>query len=220
MFNVDKNINIPKSLAREKLINGRYSCDDVITQLKNDFFEKCYLCEAKLCDNEITIDHFMAHLGDTNKKFNWANLFLCCRHCNNIKDSVYNNSRAKDNTNILDCTNSEDKVYDWIEYGFKQFPKPEVVINEKNDAVKVKNTINLLNKIYSENRNSKTRTAGAWVIKNKISGEMAEFITCLEHDPHSSKVRDSLSRTSPFSAFKRQIIKNIREYSALKKYFD
>ena len=48
----------PESLATEKLKpNGKYDCNDVLIRLRNDFKEKCYICEEGDI-NSTNIEHF------------------------------------------------------------------------------------------------------------------------------------------------------------------
>lgn len=67
--------------------------------------------------------------------------FLVCPHCNNTK--------LGNEDEILDCTNSSHKIYDWIEYNFTSFPKTKVELKIINNIDIVNNTVTLLDKIYN-----------------------------------------------------------------------
>lgn len=240
MFNVDKCINIPESLAKEKKKNGTYRSGDVLKQLKIDFFDKCYLCETKLSENEITIDHFKPYLNsDLHKKFDWYNLFLCCKNCNSTKGSDYNNLQK--NKDILDCTNKDHKVYDWLlySYGVNKFNKLkgltveiDVAIDESKDNKShiklIEHTKNLLNTIYNSKEIKDKKLSRNVEIKDSLVKELGRFrdiLRQLDEDAFANneiynQIKEAISRKSPFSAFKRQIIKNKPEYYELKKYFD
>ena len=74
MFEVDRSYPDPESLALEKTkSSGKYNKPDVLYRLRDDFHNKCYLCEQKELTS-INIEHFVAHRGDVDLKFNWDNL--------------------------------------------------------------------------------------------------------------------------------------------------
>lgn len=78
--------------------NGSYSKPDVVKQLKEDFHNKCYICE--LSDlQDAQVEHLLPHLDGKypERKFDWNNLFWSCGHCNNVK-----NQRIYDE-GIIDC---------------------------------------------------------------------------------------------------------------------
>ena len=59
---------------------GDYKCGDVLELLKNDFKNKCYICECKESLISRNTEHFIPHKGDKNLKFDWNNLFWSCSH--------------------------------------------------------------------------------------------------------------------------------------------
>jgi hypothetical protein len=71
MFSVVRSQPAPASLATEKLkTSGEYNKPDVLVRLKEDFYNKCYLCEEKAI-SKIEVDHFLPHLNGTylDRKF-------------------------------------------------------------------------------------------------------------------------------------------------------
>ena len=88
MVKVERSVTAPASLAEEaKKVSGKYDMPDVIKQLREDFHDKCYICEmAKLQDP--VVEHLLPHKNGKYKdrKFDWNNLFLSCGHCNNVKN--------------------------------------------------------------------------------------------------------------------------------------
>jgi len=120
MVNVRKSYPAPECPAEEKKMkNGDYKCGDVLERTKNDFRNKCYICEYK-SPSTINVEHFIPHKGDKELKFDWDNLFWACGHCNNTKLDKYGS--------MLNCTNSEHDVVNWIRYEMKPFPKEKVVV--------------------------------------------------------------------------------------------
>ena len=97
MVKIERTSTAPPSLAVEKKkASGEYNKEDVMDQLYQDFHGKCYLCGIKP-PYGIEVEHLRPHKGDIDRKFDWNNLFLSCRHCNSVK----NQGRYDDM--ILDC---------------------------------------------------------------------------------------------------------------------
>lgn len=71
MFNVTRTQEAPESLSRRV----SYSEEDVLNELSKIFHDKCYLCEIK-DPTSLNVEHFYAHQGDLDKKFDWKNLYL------------------------------------------------------------------------------------------------------------------------------------------------
>ncbi|WP_277406083.1 hypothetical protein [Lacrimispora xylanisolvens] len=99
MVKVDRSYPAPKSLAVEAKKNtGSYSEEDVIAQLKNDFHNKCYICEMnELQDPQV--EHLLPHKNGRYpfRKFDWENLFWSCGHCNGVKN------REEYEESIINC---------------------------------------------------------------------------------------------------------------------
>lgn len=99
MVKVDRSYPAPKSLAVEaKKNSGSYSEEDVIAQLKNDFHNKCYICEMnELQDPQV--EHLLPHKNGRYpfRKFDWENLFWSCGHCNGVKN------REEYEESIINC---------------------------------------------------------------------------------------------------------------------
>lgn len=218
MVKVERSYPSPPSLEVEKQkTNGRYSQKDVVNQLRNDFWDKCYLCEMKnLQDPEV--EHLIPHKGiDLELKFDWNNLFLSCGHCNNVK-----NARKYD-SGIINCCNVDPESVLTFRY-----ENGNVIINtkEKTDII-VANTAQLLDEIYNKT-NTGLRVIKCQVRVNQLSSEMNELYKMLfeyEKQPDDSLIRRKigvmLSRKSAFAAFKRQYVRdNIRLYPNLKEFVE
>lgn len=99
MVKVERSMPAPESLETEsKKANGSYCESDVVERLKADFHDKCYICGLnRLQDPEI--DHLLPHKNGKypDRKFDWNNLFWCCRHCNSVKN------KRKYDEGIIDC---------------------------------------------------------------------------------------------------------------------
>lgn len=223
MINTIKSTPPPECLEKEsKKANGNYSCGDVLERLTNDFFNKCYLCEWGPLTS-MNVDHFKPHKGDKDLKFDWDNLFLACPHCNGTKGGGYDN--------ILNCTNAEHDVENWIKYEMADDSYiGEVKLTILKDKKIVGNTVKLLNEIYN-GFSTVHKQAESSNIREILSRELAHFQGLLKKyyenvederkEYYFNKIKKHLRKSSAFTAFKRWIIK---ENPVFKKdfqhYFD
>lgn len=99
MISIEKK-PVPEEL--EKLVKDtkNYRHQVVVEKIKNNFNNKCYLCELKE-STSINIEHFILHRGNEELKYKWSNLYFACGHCNGIKGHRYDN--------ILDPLNDDIK---------------------------------------------------------------------------------------------------------------
>ncbi len=226
MINVIKSQPAPDCLANEKAkgtrskvgkngktlveIVGNYNCGEVLTRLKTDFHNKCYLCEDKGLTT-INTEHFVPHQGDIDLAFDWENLFSVCGHCNNTKLAML--------LKLLNCTDSTIKITDLIEFKAFGMPKErlEIKATHQNPTVETKNTIELLNYIYSGKTTLKKIESEN--LRERVTHEIADFTKYLrkfyqyglnqeEKEKYRTKIRRKLSPESPFTAFKIWIVKN------------
>lgn len=210
----------PTCLSIEKAKNnGDYKCGEVLLRLKTDFNNKCYLCESK-APNSINVEHFKAHQGDKDLKFDWNNLFWACAHCNNTKLAIFDN--------ILNCTNAEHQVEEAIELRMNPFPFEQVEVIPHQEKEVVLETTKLLNRIY--NGHTKLKKIESANIRSAILLEIKKFqdvlIKYFEVNNPEYKERlyfeldEHLNSSSPFCSFKRWIIRrNPTMYSQLKDLF-
>lgn len=138
MFNVVRRDDAPASLARKV----SYSDFDVVEALKQDFFDKCYICETK-DPMSLNVEHFYAHEGSDDKKYEWKNLFYACARCNNFKRHHYNN--------LIDCTKNNIDALRLIRHAPPVTPWAETLIIEaKSDDEQTVSTANLISRIFNE----------------------------------------------------------------------
>ncbi len=210
MIFLPKSENTPPCLEIEKQkANGTYNCEGVLEALRNDFYNKCYICEDRE-PHSINIEHFVPHKGNKDLMFAWENLFYCCSHCNNNKlaRAVFDE--------ILNCTIETDGVDIKIKYEIDPFPgeKARIIALENNN--KVNNTVRLLNEIY--NGTTTLKKIESANIRNKLLSEIRKFQDLLfeyvnddynqeEKIEFKRKIIQQLRPTSNFTAFKRWIIR-------------
>ena len=211
-----------EKLAEEKSkSNGTYNIPEVVHALKEEFHDKCYICEQKNIKS-INIEHFKPHKG-SNKElmFDWNNLYYACGHCNNLKLAKYDN--------ILDPGNPEEDVEESIHYGMPILHKrAQVEITACIDNEKTHNTVELLNYVY--NGKTAIKDIEAVNIKNDLVKELVQFTSWLreydddeleedEKDCLKRNIRKGLNVKSAFTAFKRQIVKDTNYlYEEFKDY--
>lgn len=73
MVKVERSFPAPASLALEsQKANGSYSMPDVVKQLKEDFHNKCYICELNELQ-DAQVEHLLPHLDGKypKRKFDW-----------------------------------------------------------------------------------------------------------------------------------------------------
>lgn len=215
MINVVKSYPAPSSLEIEKnkAINannherGNYNLADVIEQLEKDFKKKCYICETKATSFEV--EHLVSHRKNIDLKFNWDNLFLSCRHCNNIKSTSFDE--------ILNCAKEDVEAH--IKYKMDLFPMAEVEITTTSKDVRVLKTVELLDKCFN-GEHTPTKNLDAKNIRDNILNqlnifrtEINEYFEAIENDeedeiPNIKKsIKRHLNNNSEYASFKRCIIK-------------
>lgn len=216
MINIKRSYPSPESLKKEKekelkgiKESGSYRNDDVVKRLMKDFKGKCYLCESFATSSQI--EHLKSHRGDIELKFDWNNLFLCCTHCNNIKNKFYDN--------ILDCTKED--VESRIRYKMDIFPGSDVYLYPLENDIRTKETVELLEKCY--NGTTQLKKIDSSNIKKDILNELKAFLglinnyfEIIEEDEYDneellivkSKIKRTLGVNSKYTSFKRWIIKD------------
>jgi uncharacterized protein (TIGR02646 family) len=212
----EKSQPAPVCLAHEQTkASGDYKCGDVLTRLQADFKNKCYICEAQ--PTAINVEHFRPHKGDRHLMFDWNNLYWACVHCNNTKLAEY--------TNILDCTNPNDRIEERIRYFCESFPKEIITVEVLDDnprtiatgelILAVLNGVTPLKRLESAN------------LRSQILEEVSNFLEKIDNYRRSvdesqekayllRKIKAHLQADSPFTSFKRWII---RDNDRLKQEF-
>ena len=222
MVNLEKSQPPPQCLEKEKeKVNGDYKCGDVLERIKEDFNNKCYICEYKEPPS-INVEHFLPHRGDKDLKFDWNNLFWSCAHCNNTKSDRFDN--------ILNCTNPEHDVENWMKYEMKPLAGEEVKITPLNEDEMVETTARLLMSVYNGTTPLKVIESGN--IRKVLLKELQDFQGQLlvyyednidddERRYCQKKIKEHLKKSSAFTAFKRWIIKDNQSFKQdFEQYLD
>jgi len=196
------------------IVGKNYNTPEVVKQLEQDFFNKCYICEIKK-PTTVNIEHFIAHKGDESLKYNWDNLFLSCGHCNNSKLEKFDN--------LLNCTILADKVDVALHYYCNPMPKEKPIFKILTPSDKANQTKELLEKCFNgEHTGQKTLESSN--LRDSLLKEILvfqkllfEYFECSDKEYFLNKIKEHLSNRSSFTAFKRWII---RDNSYLKNEFE
>lgn len=199
MFSVSRPADAPASLARRT----KYDSEDVYQAICNIFYNKCYLCETKE-PHDINVEHFRAHMGNDELKYDWSNLYFACSRCNNIKGDAYNN--------LLDCCNPQDNVLKAIKHlpPITPYAKTvQIIINLDSDSAKA--TQELLNKIYNSEHTVNKKVSGSYLRKKifdqynllltQINSYYNPVATQAEKDAIIERIKLLTSKEQPYSAF-------------------
>lgn len=152
MFNVVRSQAVPKSLSAKQ----SYSGPDVVEALSQAFHDKCYICEIKE-PLSLNVEHFQAHKGCEEKKFDWNNLFFSCARCNNFKRHHYDD--------IVDCTDLNSNVLMLIRHKPPLTPYSDIQIQAMSDDPNVVRTANLLSRVFNEDDTGNKAVAGIYLRK-------------------------------------------------------
>lgn len=211
MVKIERSSKVPASLAIEKAKGTKnYREQDVIFQLNADFYGKCYLCEIDELQS-VQVEHLRAHHGtDRDRMFDWNNLFLCCPHCNNMKNKqIYEE-------NILDCCQVDpEKVLD------QELLADHVVVTALADTEEAKITAQLLTECF-ETRNTGIRVLECQTRVNALKRTMIILYKALEaykankSEKNMRVLRAILDRRYKFAGFTRTYVRrHISEYPEL-----
>lgn len=217
MVKVKRSFPAPESLAEEeKKTAGRYDKPDVIERLKEDFNNKCYICEMKELQDP-NVEHLLPHKNGKypKRKYDWANLFWSCSHCKRVKNS------SKYDEGILDCCRQDPEEH----LSFK-LENDNVVVDvkdktdvlQKRTALLVTETFSLKNtgmRIYKSNERFR--------LLQKEMNLLYKQLEKLHKNPESKvtirMVCSLLRRESAFAAFKRCYVReHAAEYPQLQKF--
>lgn len=218
MIKIERSFPAPSSLAAEAAKNnGSYEKPDVVERLKEDFHNKCYICELKNLQDP-QVEHLLPHKNGKyhDRKFDWNNLFWACGHCNGVKN------QRKYDSGILDCCkiDPEQKIIFRLKQNDIELLSTMVVPDEET-----KRTMELVREVFN------LRNTGLRVYKSDMRfKELQKEMNCLfdnleklKADPKSPlvlrKLRALLKREAAFAAFKRCYVReHLSDYPQLATY--
>ena len=216
MVKIERRITDKTEAARSSLIEAKkqdsgYNTEEVNVALQEIFYGKCYICENKEATS-YQIEHLVPHRNNIDIKYDWDNLFLSCAHCNNTKLGKYEP--------ILDCTKED--VDNRIAFRKKGYFGTEEILEfiPLDMEEKVVNTVRLLEDVY--NGTTPQKKMEAKLIRRKLRNELSSFKEYIreyreaeegeEKEDLLYQIRKELKASSSFTAFKRWLVKDNREY--------
>lgn len=216
MIKINRNIQSQKIIDAKNVLNeekakssGTYNKPEVFEALKLVFNKKCYICENKNITT-YNIEHFRPHKDDVNLKFDFDNLLLACGHCNNIKLGNFEN--------ILDCSTVDiDELIAFRKKGNFIWDE-KIEIEPLKHTLEIDETVELLTKVYEGTTDMKKLESCN--IRKELRKEIANFIEAINEYESSDGddkedaemlIKRQLKANSPFTAFKRWIIRDNKE---------
>lgn len=211
-----------------KKTSSQPSQDKMLEVLKKDFFEKCYLCEDKVDSRYLEIEHFLpkkpkgSKNEDLTRKNSWENLMLACSDCNKRKGNLEPILNP-----ILADEKIDEKIYFRITLDENTINGSKIVIDTKNqENEKTQNTIKLLKQIHNgKSGSAKIKSAD---LREKIYDEIVKFKSFIQSYHLTEKqqrknellqsIIEGLSNRTPFTAFKRWIVKDNPHYQEFIQY--
>lgn len=203
----------PPSLAVEKQkgLNGSYSGGDVIEQLREDFHDKCYICELKnLQDPEI--EHLIPKGKNIDLTFDWNNLFWSCGHCNSVKNN------KKYNGKIINCCLEDPEKHISCSYADNEV-NIRALDNEESSKMTAELVYNVFNYKNTDMRVYKSDFR-IKALQNEMNNFFDEFGKYKEKQSNLNRKRiiARLRRSSAFAAFKRGYIRGNKAYAEFQQY--
>ena len=199
--------NVTKSAAPATPFT--YQDELVVQQIKDDFFDKCYLCEEKV-PRHLEVEHFYPQLHFPLLINNWNNLICICEKCNKIRPKNINTVGQE----VYDpCTHDVDN---FIKLKFNDSQEIDINIVDTTNPLDV-NTKALLDRIHN---GIGSKSLSYKDLRKLIINEVAEFELAIENyfttnikDGYRVLIKKYLSNKSAFTAFKRWIVRDNPKYS-------
>ena len=217
MIGVKRSPDAP-SVLLTSTAEDRYRHDDVVERLFEDFHGKCYICEiSPVQDPEV--EHLLPHKNGTipGRKFDWNNLFLCCRHCNGVKN------KAKYDERVIDCCVRDPEALLEQEL-VKDMVCVSTVDKEDSEAV---GTAELIEEVFTSSNTglrehaSAVRLAELQKCMNILYKMIGEYHADPTNLPAKKRIRKMLRKESKFAGFTRCFArKKLEDYPELAPFLD
>ena len=195
MIRVRKSGKVPRSLVE----TATYDKDDVVRQLSEDQYEKCYICERHLTA-DFEIDHLCGRSSELSRQ--WSNLLFACNYCNKKKSNGYHNILNPLSVNI------EEEIVQGMDYSRKL-----AVFAGVQDSPEHDETVKLLDLIFNGTRKG-LRTYReerffeyAMSVINRFYNLVNEYLFSSEMRSEML-IREELQPDKEFLGFKFHIIKS------------
>jgi hypothetical protein len=192
----------PKPIKKTK----DYQNDPNFSALKEDCFNKCYICEYDKATT-LQVEHRISRKKEISLKYEWNNLFLSCGHCNSIKLDKYDS--------VLDPSECDPEEY--ISLSLANVPN-EVIVDVLLVDISAEDTAKLLRYVYNGGLTA-IKDAESEKLRRALIECICKFIKIIENykkepsEGYDELIVEEISRSSAFAAFKRKIIRDDIELS-------
>lgn len=200
--------NVTKSAA--PAIPFTYQDELVVQKIKNDFFDKCYLCEEKV-PRHLEVEHFFPQVHYPLLINDWNNLISICEKCNKIRPK---NVNCAGHEVYHPCNHDVDN---FIKLKFNSKQEVEITIVDLTNPLNT-NTKALLDRIHN---GTNTKSLSYKDLRKLIMNEIGDFELAIENyyntnikDGYRVLIEKSLSKKSAFTAFKRWMVRDDAKLSA------
>ncbi|MDR1083859.1 MAG: HNH endonuclease [Deltaproteobacteria bacterium] len=167
---------------------------------------KCYICED--ASEVLTVDHIKPRNSYPDLEYDWYNLLLACEHCNGVKGSNYS-----DIISPIECDPEAE-----IAFAPAVSKLDRVDVTAISKSQKAANTVKLLNAVYNAENADPKRKLECARLKNKLWSELVKFRYYIEYfdkPGYNKLICENIGRASVFAAFKRKIIRDDPQLSAV-----
>ena len=209
MIRIKKSGCCPKSLLSKK----KYDGEDVKKQILDDQNDKCYICE-RILTTDFEIEHLRSKNNYLDLKYDWNNLLVSCKYCNDKKSDLFDNIPNPVTNNI------EDEIEQRIDFKYRK-----AVFKSNKNAPELCECIELLNRIY--NGTGRLRKIKEERFFNELSDNLSHFCGLVKDYLESptienkKEIEEELSIYSESLGFKYWIIKdNPNLYSVFKSFLN
>jgi len=188
-----------------------YRKNEVINILVEDCHGKCYICEDK--PTTINVEHIVSHRSDPALRFDWANLFIACGHCNGIKHTEYDD--------ILDPTECDPEEHIALSVNIKDNLIKQVFVEPLTTDSSIVQTVKLLNLVYNGGSTAIKKVESSNLRNEHLAPKIQRFLHYLNsyhEEPdigYDELIKDEISRSSAFAAFKRKMVRDDPELSVI-----
>jgi len=188
-----------------------YRKGEVLRILAADCHDKCYICEDK--PTTINVEHITPHRNDPALKFDWNNLFIACGHCNNIKGTKHDG--------ILDPTQCDPEDQIALSIEITNGITERVNVSSLNNDDSTIKTAELLSLVYNGGSTDIKEIECSNLRNSYLMPNIRlfyQYIRNFRDEPdlgYDKDIRNEIARSSIFAAFKRNIVRDDPELSAI-----
>jgi len=188
-----------------------YRKGEVLKILTEDCHSKCYICEDK--PTSINVEHIVPHRNDPTLMYDWSNLFIACGHCNSIKHIRYNE--------IIDPTKCDPEEHIALSVEITKNLIEQVNVEPLKTDSPTMQTAELLGLVYNGGSTDIKEIECSNLRNSHLMPNIRlfyQYVNGYLEEPdlgYDKLIRTEIDRSSAFAAFKRKIVRDDPELSAI-----